>query len=237
MLKKFISYYSPHKKLFFADLGCAFGMAIIDLVFPQTARAAIDNYLPQGKMKEILIFSGVLAGLFVVRAFLNYFVDYWGHVLGARIEFSMRKDIFSHVQSLSFAYFDRVRTGKIMSRIVNDLRDITELAHHGPEDLFLSVVTLIGAFLILFYSNVVLSVMVFAFIPFMLWYGIKKRKRMSEAFMEERKKIAAVNAQVENSISGIRVVQSFTNEKSEIKKFHEGNREFLIARKNALAWA
>ncbi len=233
MIQKFISYYRPHKWLFFADISCALGMAIIDLTFPQITRQALDVYLPESRMDTLALAVGILATLFILRAFFNYFVDYWGHVLGARIEFGIRKDLFAHIQTLSFSYFDKVRTGKIMSRIVNDLREITELAHHGPEDLFLSTVTIIGAFFILININILLTSILFAFIPFILIFGIKKRKKMSQAFMEERKKIADVNAQVENSISGIRVSKSFTSEEHEMEKFKEGNLAFLNSRKNA----
>ncbi len=233
MIKKFISYYKPHKVLFILDMICAFSMAGIDLLFPQLTRQALDQYIPQSEIGTLFLVVGILAVLFAVRAYLNYFVDYWGHVLGTRMEYDMRKDIFSHLQTLSFSYFDKVRTGKIMSRIVNDLRDVTELAHHGPEDLFLSMITLIGAFIILVNTDVYLTLIVFAFIPIMLWFGFKKRKKMSKAFKDVQKRIANVNAQVENSISGIRVAQSFTNEEFEIEKFDEGNLEFRQAREYA----
>lgn len=233
MLKKFISYYRPHKVLFILDLICAFSMAGIDLLFPQLTRDALDKYIPESNLNMLMIIVGVLAGLFAIRAYLNYFVDYWGHVLGVRMQYDMRKDIFSHLQTLSFSYFDKIRTGKIMSRIVNDLNDVTELAHHGPEDLFLSLVTLIGAFIILGRTNIYLTLIVFAFIPVMLWYGLKKRKKMAKAFKDTRKKMANINAQIENSISGIRVAQSFTNEEFEIEKFNEGNTEFKVSRGTA----
>lgn len=177
MIKKFISYYKPHKVLFILDMICAFSMAGIDLLFPQLTRQALDQYIPRSEIGTLFLVVGILAVLFAVRAYLNYFVDYWGHVLGTRMEYDMRKDIFSHLQTLSFSYFDKVRTGKIMSRIVNDLRDVTELAHHGPEDLFLSMITLIGAFIILVNTDVYLTLIVFAFIPIMLWFGFKKRKK------------------------------------------------------------
>jgi len=233
LLKKFISYYRPHKVLFILDLICAFSMAGIDLLFPQLTRDALDKYIPESNLNMLMIIVGVLAGLFAIRAYLNYFVDYWGHVLGVRMQYDMRKDIFSHLQTLSFSYFDKIRTGKIMSRIVNDLNDVTELAHHGPEDLFLSLVTLIGAFIILGRTNIYLTLIVFAFIPVMLWYGLKKRKKMAKAFKDTRKKMANINAQIENSISGIRVAQSFTNEEFEIEKFNEGNTEFKVSRGTA----
>src|SRR6056297_285399 len=233
MIKQFISYYKPHLKLFSLDISCAFLMAGIDLIFPQLTRKALDDYIPNSNMNTFFIMIVVLAVLFTIRLVLKYIVDYWGHVVGTRMEYDMRKDIFSHLQSLSFSYFDQVRTGKIMSRIVNDLRDITELAHHGPEDVFISIITLGGAFVLLFMTNVYLTLIVFGFIPIMLLYGIAKRKKMSRAFKTVRKKIANVNANIENSISGIRVAKSFTNEDFEMEKFDEGNREFRASREFA----
>ncbi len=233
MIRRFISYYRPHIKLFLLDMACAFMIAGIDLVFPTFTRLALDDLIPSGNIRGIVIIAVVMAGLFVMRAVFNYVVNYWGHVVGVRMEYNMRKDIFSHLQTLSFSYFDRIRTGKIMSRIVNDLREITELAHHGPEDLFISLVTLIGAFIILIQTDWRLTLIVFAYIPFMVWFGIKKRQKMAKAFRIVRKKIANVNAQLENSISGIRVAQSFTNEEFEKSKFNLGNQEFKESREFA----
>jgi len=233
MIRKFIAYYRPHLRLFILDMACAFMIAGIDLVFPRFTTLALDNYIPSGNMRGIVIISVIMAMLFILRAVFNYIVNYWGHVVGVRMEYNMRKDIFSHLQTLSFSYFDKVRTGKIMSRIVNDLREITELAHHGPEDLFISVVTLVGAFVILMQNDWRLTLVVFAYIPFMIWYGIKKRQKMARAFRLVRKKIANVNAQLENSISGIRVAQSFTNEEFEKNKFDLGNQEFKESRQFA----
>jgi len=233
MLKKFISYYKPHMKLFILDISCAFMMAAIDLVFPQLTQRTLDQYIPNGQMRTLLIMLIVMAALYTLRMVFNYIVDYWGHVVGTRMEYDMRKEIFSHLQILSFSYFDKVRTGKIMSRIISDLRDITELAHHGPEDVFISIVTLIGAFILLMMTNVYLTLIVFSFIPVMLIYGIKKRKKMAVAFRTVRKKIANVNADLENSISGIRVAKSFTNEDFEMEKFDIGNNEFRKSREFA----
>ncbi len=233
MIRKFIAYYRPHLRLFILDMACAFMIAGIDLVFPTFTSRALDDYIPSGNMRGIATITVVMALLFVLRAVFNYIVNYWGHVVGVRMEYNMRKDIFSHLQTLSFSYFDRVRTGKIMSRIVNDLREITELAHHGPEDLLISLITLTGAFIILVQTDWRLTLVVFMYIPFMIWFGVKKRQKMAQAFRIVRKKIANVNAQVENSISGIRVAQSFTNENFEKIKFDTGNREFKESRQFA----
>lgn len=230
MLKKFISYYKPHKKLFVIDMICAFLISIFDLVFPMVTRDFINDYIPNGNVNLMIRWTIYLAILFVLRYIAQYIVNYWGHVVGVRIEHDMRRDIFEHLQTLSFTYFDKNKTGHIMSRIVNDLREITELAHHGPEDLFISLVMLIGSFIILIRIEWRLTLVVFAFVPLMVWFAISKRNKMSESFRQVRKKIANVNSQLENSISGIRVAKSFTNEDYEVDKFAEGNMEFMVAR-------
>jgi len=233
MLKKFISYYKPYLKLFILDLSCAFLIASIDLAFPLIARQFINDIIPNGKLRIFYIFIIALLILAVIRAVLNYIIDYWGHIVGTRMERDMRRDLFEHLETLSFDYFDNIKTGHIMSRIVNDLREISELAHHGPEDLFLSLVMLIGSFIILTIIEWRLTLIIYGFLPLLIWYAILKRKKMTSAFRSVRKRIANVNAQLENSISGIRVAKSFTNEEYEIEKFNEGNREFNSSREFA----
>ncbi|MEA1940114.1 MAG: ABC transporter ATP-binding protein [Candidatus Caldatribacteriota bacterium] len=233
MFKKFISYYKPYKRLFFLDLSCAFFIALIDLAFPLITRQFINNILPEGKLRIFYILIGVLLILAVIRAGLNYVVDYWGHAVGARMERDMRTDLFKHLQTLSIDYFDNVKTGHIMSRMVNDLNQISELAHHGPEDVFLSLVMILGSFIILFQIEWRLTLILYSFLLILIWYAIIKRKKMSEAFRLVRKRIASINAQLENSISGIRVAKSFTNEEYEMEKFNLGNQEFNDSREMA----
>lgn len=233
MLKKFISYYKPYRKLFALDMSCAFLVAAIDLTFPLIARQFINDIIPNGKLRIFYIFIIALLILAVVRAVLNYIIDYWGHIVGTRMERDMRRDLFGHLQTLSFDYFDNIKTGHLMSRIVNDLREISELAHHGPEDLFISLVMLIGSFIILTTIEWRLTLIIYSFLPLLIWYATLKRKKMTAAFRSVRKRIANVNAQLENSISGIRVAKSFTNEEYEIEKFDEGNREFNSSREFA----
>jgi ATP-binding cassette subfamily B protein len=233
MLKKFISYYKPYLKLFILDLSCAFLIASIDLIFPLITRQFINDIIPNGKLRIFYIFIIALLILAVVRAVINYIIDYWGHIVGTRMERDMRRDLFEHLQTLSFDYFDNIKTGHIMSRIVNDLREISELAHHGPEDLFISLVMLIGSFIILTTIEWRLTLIIYSFLPLLIWYATLKRKKMAGAFRSVRKRIANVNAQLENSISGIRVAKSFTNEEYEIEKFDEGNREFNNSREFA----
>jgi ATP-binding cassette, subfamily B, bacterial len=233
MFRKFISYYKPYKGLFFLDLICAFLIASIDLVFPAMTRSFINNIIPEGQLRLFYIFIGILVVLAVVRAILNYVVDYWGHALGARMERDMRTDLFKHLQTLSIDYFDNVKTGHIMSRIVNDLNHISELAHHGPEDVFISLVMIFGSFIILYRIEWRLTLIIYSFLVILIFYAVIKRKRMAEAFKAVRKKIANVNAQLENSISGIRVAKSFTNEEYEMEKFSLGNQEFNESREMA----
>lgn len=233
MLKRFISYYKPHKTLFFIDMFFAFFISVADLVFPIFTREMINVMIPNGEMDRLFRWSLIMIILFILRYISFYIVSYWGHLLGVRIEHDMRRDLFTHLQTLPFSYYDKNKTGHIMSRIVNDLRDITELAHHGPEDLFISLVMLIGSFIILFRIEWRLTLVLFACIPVMLLFVMSKRKKMSYAFKKVRKKIANVNSQIENSISGVRVAKSFTNEEYEIEKFKEGNYHFSDARRQA----
>lgn len=196
-------------------------------------RNMINVIIPDGNMGLLLRWTIIMVFLFILRYISQYIVAYYGHVLGVRIEHDMRRDIFSHLQTLPFSYYDNTKTGHIMSRIVNDLRDITELAHHGPEDLFISTVMLLGSFFILLFIEWRLTLIIFAFIPVMIWFAIYKRKKMESAFRDVRKKIANVNSQLENSISGVRVAKSFTAEDYEIEKFNEGNAAFADARKKS----
>ncbi|MDW7670398.1 MAG: ABC transporter ATP-binding protein [Bacillota bacterium] len=234
MLQKFIRYYRPHLPLFMLDFGCAFITALMDLVFPFVVQTMIDQILPSRNLRLILMISGGMLVFFVIRSVLQYIVDYWGHVLGIRMEYHMRKDLFQHLQKLSFNYFDNTRTGHVMSRLVNDLNEISELAHHGPEDLFIAFVTLTGSFLIMVSIHWQLTLITFILVPIVMTFTILKNKRMQEAFRNMRRKLADINAQVEDSISGVRVVKSFTNEAYEEEKFKRGNEEFRNSKEKAL---
>lgn len=225
-LKYFVSYYRPHRKLFIIDLACAFIISLIDLFFPILTRQVLQDIIPNGQIRTFWIFIGVMVLMYIIRTALQFIVNYWGHILGVRIEYDMRKDLFSHLQTLSFRFFDKNRTGHLMSRMVNDLAEIAEFAHHGPEDLFLSLVMLIGSFFALIRIEWRLALMVYAFIPIMIWYGIDRRKEMNKAFRDMRVKLADINAQLESSISGVRVSKSFTNEDHEKDKFEDGNVKF-----------
>lgn len=209
----------------------AFLISVFDLIFPMVSRQIVDNIVPAGRIDLLLRWTIVLIGLSILRYISYYIVSYWGHVLGVYIEHDMRKDLFRHLQTLPFSYYDNTKTGHIMSRLVNDLRDITELAHHGPEDLFISTVMLLGSFIMLVRIDWRLTAIIYASIPIIIWFTIFKRKKMEESFRRVREEIADVNAQLENSISGIRVAKSFTNEKYEIEKFDVNNDRYRDARK------
>ncbi len=223
MLKKFLSYYRPHLKLFSLDLVCAFLMTGIDLIFPMITRSFINDIIPNGKYMLFWKFSVFLLFLYAVRSIFQYVIEYWGHVVGIRMQADMRRDLFTHLQSLSFSYYDKARTGQIMSRVISDLTNISEAAHHGPEDLFISTIMLIGGFLVLIKINVQLTLLIFALIPLIIWFAAKKRAKMMGEFRNVRKKAADINAQLESSVTGIRVAKAFTNEDYEFEKFSKNN--------------
>ncbi|MFX0548501.1 ABC transporter ATP-binding protein [Hathewaya histolytica] len=230
MIKKFTSYYRPHRKLFFLDIFCAFLIAILDLIFPMITRRILQDTLPNRNIRALIIFLFILVIIYIIKYICSYFIEYWGHIVGVRIQYDMRRDIFSHLQKLPFSYFDNHKTGHIMSRIINDLMEISELAHHGPEDLFISIVMIVGSFISLCTINIKLTLVIFAFVPFMVWFAMSKRIKLSKAFKDVRGKVADVNSRLENSISGIRVSKSFANEDYEMEKFDEGNLKFKKSR-------
>lgn len=233
MLKRFIRYYKPYKKLFILDLLAAFLVSACDLFYPMITRNIINDVIPNKQIKLLFVFAIVLTLIFLIKAGLNYFMQYWGHVVGVRMQADMRRDLFDKLQDMPNKYFDNNKTGVIMSRIINDLLDISELAHHGPEDLFISLVMLVGSFIILCTINVPLTIITFAIIPFLLFYTIHKRNKIKKAFKETRVKTGEVNATIENSISGVRVTKSFGNKAYEMEKFDKSNGIFKKAREHA----
>ena len=233
MLKRFIRYYKPYKKLFILDLLAAFLVSACDLFYPMITRNIINDVIPNKQIKLLFVFAIVLTLIFLIKAGLNYFMQYWGHVVGVRMQADMRRDLFDKLQDMPNKYFDNNKTGVIMSRIINDLLDISELAHPGPEDLFISLVMLVGSFIILCTINVPLTIITFAIIPFLLFYTIHKRNKMKKAFKETRVKTGEVNATIENSISGVRVTKSFGNKSYEMEKFDKSNGIFKKAREHA----
>ncbi|CEO28580.1 ABC transporter ATP-binding protein [Paraclostridium sordellii] len=233
MLKEFIKYYKPYKKLFILDLLAAFSVALCDLVYPMITRNIMDDVVPNKDVRMLVIFAIALFVIFIAKAFLNYFMQYWGHVVGVRMQADMRSDVFTHLQKLPNTYYNNNKSGVIMSRIINDLMEVSELAHHGPEDLFISIVMLFGSFLILIKINIPLTLIVFSILPIILWYAISQRKKMNRAFKETRVKTGEVNATLENSIAGMRVTKSFCTEEEELNKFNKSNNVFKHAREVA----
>ena len=234
LLRRFLSYYRPHWELFTIDMLCALFIAAADLMFRVISRRILKEAVPGGNLRFVVVFAGVLVVLYLITSVLHYIINYWGHVLGVRMEYDMRKDLFAHLQTLSFNFYDNNRTGHLMSRMINDLNQVAELAHHGPEDIFISLVMLFGSFFILLGVQWRLAVIVYLSVPFLFWFTIVKRRSMANAFKDVRVKIADVNADLENSISGIRVVQSFTSEEHEMDKFNRGNEKFKNSRIRAL---
>lgn len=233
MFKRFISYYKPHKKLFIMDLVAAFFISICDLVYPVITRNILNDFIPNKQIKMLVLFGCILLLIYVLKMLLAYFVQYYGHLVGVYMQADMRRDVFKHLQKLPFSYYDDHETGTIMSRMINDLMDISELAHHGPEDLFISTIMMIGSFFYLCTINVQLTLIIFVFIPILIYFSIKMRNRMNSAFTEARVKIGVINANLSNAISGIRVSKAFTNADYEEEKFQEGNDAFKVAREKS----
>ncbi|MCK5780866.1 MAG: ABC transporter ATP-binding protein, partial [Psychrilyobacter sp.] len=230
-LKSFLKYYKPHIRLLVFTLICAVLLALLDLTFPKIIQLMIDKVIPE---KNLQIFYKISVGLLVMYIFryvVSYFQLYYGNILGIKIETKMREELFTHIQKLSFGYFDNNKTGVIMSKLVNDLSGISELANHGPIDLFIAIIRLVGAFLLMISLNVKLTLVIFLVLPFMFYFSITQKWKMRLAFSKTRKKIAEINSCAEESIGGIRVVKLFNNEEYEIKKFTKKNMEFQEAKK------
>lgn len=234
MFKKFISYYRNHLGLFILDMIAALLMAGIDLVYPYFTGIFMDDYIPNGKIQSMVIVSLTLLILFIIRLICSHIVNYWGHIMGCKMEFDMRQDLFKKFQSLNFSYYDENKTGVIMSRLVGDLRDITELAHHGPEDIFISLIMIIGSFIILFNINAVFTLSIFPIIILIIIFSMWRRNAMMQGFRATRKTQGEINAQIESSIGGIRLTKSFANEDYEYNKFTENNLNYTNSWKNAL---
>ena len=233
MFKRFISYYKPHKKIFILDMTAALLVSLIGIIYPIVTRTMLGDLIPNKKYDLIIIFGVTLLLLYTVRMLLNYFIQYKGHEMGVLMQAQMRRDMFGHLEKLPFKYYDDNETGKIMSRMTNDLMDISELAHHGPENIIISVISVVASFIYLSTINIWLTLIIFCAIPFLLVISYFLRKKMREAFKESRKSIAQINASVESSISGIRVTKAYTNAEKESEKFEEGNQSFINARLKA----
>ncbi|CUH96860.1 putative ABC transporter ATP-binding protein YwjA [Propionispora sp. 2/2-37] len=227
---KFLQYYKPYRRLFFTDLVCASGVALVDITFPQVLYYLTHSVFTRSAAEIRAVLLLILAGMTVlygIRYFCQYYITTWGHIMGARMESDMRQDLFDHYQRLSFSYYDRNNTGEMMSKLVSDLFDISELAHHGPENLFICSLKILGSFALLLFLNVKMTLILFGVTLLMIGFSIYKNRKMKAVFMDNRKKIAGVNSRVQDSLSGIRVVKSFANEELEREKFCDSNLQFL----------
>ena len=234
-LKRFFSYYKPHMKLFVLDIVCAVIVAGVDIVFPWFTQYLLRTFLPQMALDNSLIKTFVILLVaafvaYVIRTVMLFVINYWGHLLGIRMEADIRRDIFSHIQTLQFSFFDKIRTGKLLSRCTSDLFEITELAHHGPEDAIISVITIIGAFIVMFSIEWRLALALLCVLPFMLTYAMTTRVKQRKASLGVKEKLAVINSGIESGISGARVAKAFCNEEYEMTKFDEGNKEFVHAK-------
>ena len=230
-LRIFISYYRPHWKIFALDMACALCISLIDLAFPFVSRFAMSELLPGKLFQVFFVVMAAMAAAYVLKSVFYYTVAFWGHLLGVRMEADIRRDLFSHMQDLSFSFYDKHRTGQLMSRVTGDLFEITELAHHGPEDLFISTVTLVGAFLVMLSIRWELALVVFSVIPLFLIFTVITRRKMMAASTEVKVKLAGINGEVESSISGMRTAKAFANEAAEQEKFRQANDLFRGAKR------
>ena len=232
-LKKFIKYYKPYKTVFFIDLLCATIISAIDLAFPQLLRTLTKTLFAGAPGKIISVLIPITIGLlvaYIIQTACRYYVTYAGHMMGARMERDMRKELFDQYEKLSFSYYDQNNSGQMMSKLVSDLFDISELAHHGPENLFISVIKIIGSFIFLFMINRMLAVPMLILVVLMLVFSYGQNKKMQETFMDNRRKIGDINSSLQDTLAGIRVVQSFANERIEQEKFNRSNENFLISK-------
>ena len=233
MMKRFISYYKPHRKMLFLDMLAAFFISVIGMVYPVVTNNMLNDYIPGKKYQTIVIAGAVVLALYIIRMLLRYFVQYYGHVIGVKMQSEMRKDLFNHLQKLPFSFYDNNETGRIMSRLTSDLFDVCELAHHGPENLLISSVMIVLSFTYLMTIDWILTLIIFACVPILVFVSLHYRKAMNDAFADRRKSNATINAAVESSVTGIRVTKAYTNSELEVRKFAKGNNEFVSSSKRA----
>lgn len=233
LVKDFASYYKPHKKLFILDISCAFLIAVCNLFYPFITKNIINDFIPNRNLKFMLVWLGALLAVYLLKAGLTYIVEYYGHQVGVRIQGDMRRKLFAHLQKLPFTYYDDNKTGSIMSRMINDLFEISELAHHGPEDLFLSVITIIGAIILLIFVNPWLSLIVATVIPVIVIYLVFARKSLMVAWKKMREETSEINSSIESAVAGIRVSRAYTAEEHQSETFETYNRSFQQARTRA----
>ena len=232
LLSIFLSYFRPHMGLFVLDMACALMISCVDLLFPYVSRMCMYELIPESRYKAFFAVIAVLIAAYLLRAALQYVVCYWGHIFGVLVEADIRQDLFTHLQSLSFGFYDKNRTGHLMSRMTAELFDITELAHHGPEDLFISAVTLVGAFCMMVRIQWKLALIVFAVVPIFVGFTILQRRRMMKASVRQKQTMAGINGQLESAISGMRTAKAFASEGQEEEKFRAANEQFKGAKRD-----
>jgi ATP-binding cassette, subfamily B, bacterial len=240
IIRQFFAYYQPYRKLFVMDFSCAVLAAILELSFPIFVNQVVDRLLPSNNWALIVAASAALLVIYCLNSVLQFVVNYWGHMLGINIETDMRRTLFNHLQKLSFRFFDNHKTGHLLSRISTDLMDIGEVAHHGPEDAFIAIMTLLGAFVVMLFIHVELAILTFVVVPILIWLGFIFHRRMTHAFRQMYTDIADINARVEDNIGGIRVVQAFANEEYEKELFSVNNKRFRRSKLqayNIMSWS
>ncbi len=233
MLRRFLKYYRPHRRVFLCDMLASFFVSVIGVVYPIVTRSMLNKLIPERRYRLIIYAGILLALLYIVRMLLRYYIQYRGHMMGVKMQAQMRSDMFAQLERLSYSFYDKHETGKLMSRLTTDLMDVSELAHHGPENLIISTITVLTSFIYLATINLPLTLIIFICVPFLVWIASVMRMKMRRAFRDTRKAIAQINAAIEGSISGIRVTKAFTNAEKEKEKFEEGNRRFVAARRDA----
>ena len=230
-LRIFLSYFKPHRRLFALDMTCAFLIALIDLAFPLVSRQALYTWLPEKQFRVFFIVMAAVVAAYVLRSGLYFVVAYWGHTFGIRVEADIRRDLYHHMQELGFDFYDRNRTGQLMSRLTSDLFELTELSHHGPEDLFISVVTIFGALAVMFAVRWELALVLLVLLPVLLWTAMRRRRQMSDASRAAKQKTGTINAAIESGLSGVRTTKAFANEAEQQQRFDEANEVFKTAKR------
>ena len=230
-LRIFLSYFKPHRRLFALDMTCAFLIALIDLAFPLVSRQAMYTWLPEKQFRVFFIVMAAVVAAYVLRSGLYFVVAYWGHTFGIRVEADIRRDLYHHMQELGFDFYDRNRTGQLMSRLTSDLFELTELAHHGPEDLFISLVTIFGALAVMFAVRWELALVLLVLLPVLLWTAMRRRRQMSDASRAAKQKTGTINAAIESGLSGVRTTKAFANEAEQQQRFDEANEVFKTAKR------
>jgi ATP-binding cassette subfamily B protein len=233
MIKRFLAYYKPHKVMLTFDLLASLTVAMVGIFYPIITRYMLNDFIPNKQYRAIIIFGSLLLVLYIVRMILNYFIQYQGHRIGVKMQAKMRSDLFNHLQKLPYKFYDDNETGKLMTRMTSDLWEVSELAHHGPENILISSISIVTSFVYLATINIWLTLIVFACVPFLVIASVALRKRMRNAFNESRQAVGEINGALESSISGIRVTKAYTNAKCEIEKFKKGDEQFADSSRRA----